>query len=374
LVDLDGDGKLDIISGSYHPGDLYLFRRLPDGNFAGGEILKDRHGKPLQFVAAVPFAADWNGDGVLDLIVGNIQGEVFYVPNEGTAKQPAFGSPRKLSADGKEIKAPHGDSGPAVADWDGDRIPDLIVACGDGSVVWYRNLGTAKEPKLGPGKTLVPASPEQAAWSGKLKDGEHGVRAKICVTDWNGDGKLDLLLGDLSTSQGEKPKLSKEDEEAAAKANKRRSEVIAEYSREGQAFLHAYQTVNATGTDEAKKSMQKLFSDLYRLANEASSYAEVPAKETPEAKTEREKNLSAARARLEKGAADVLTLDKAPPDETPEAKKERERKLLHSTVKFFTLQSEMSKLSQVAQKGQAPHQYHGHVWVFLRQGPVAVKP
>ncbi len=29
------------------------------------------------------------------------------------------------------------------------------------------------------------------------KPGQWGVRAKVCVTDWNGDGKLDLLLGDI---------------------------------------------------------------------------------------------------------------------------------------------------------------------------------
>ena len=34
-MDLDGDGRSDILSGSW-PGEIYFFRRLTDGSFAEG--------------------------------------------------------------------------------------------------------------------------------------------------------------------------------------------------------------------------------------------------------------------------------------------------------------------------------------------------
>ena len=46
-MDLDGDGKLDLISGSYDPGDLYLFRGLGRGKFAAREVIRDKSGKPV---------------------------------------------------------------------------------------------------------------------------------------------------------------------------------------------------------------------------------------------------------------------------------------------------------------------------------------
>ena len=106
-MDLDGDGHDDILSGSYWPGDLFLFRGKADGAFEKGEILKDLEGKNLSSgppwsspkkpemdsLAASPFAFDADGDGVLDLYVGNISGRVILIPNEGTAKKPALRPP-----------------------------------------------------------------------------------------------------------------------------------------------------------------------------------------------------------------------------------------------------------------------------------------
>lgn len=155
-MDLTGDGIPDIISGSW-PGELYLFRGLGKGQFAAGEPIQGRDGKPIKLgSASTVFAVDWDGDGKLDLLVGNIDGDVYLIPNESEAKQYVFGNPRKLEAAGKPIKVPHGDSHPVAADWDGDGKLDLLVGAGDGSVLWYRNTGTKQEAKLAAAQTLVP--------------------------------------------------------------------------------------------------------------------------------------------------------------------------------------------------------------------------
>lgn len=204
-MDLDHDGTLDILSGSW-PGEIYWFRGLGKGKFAAGATIKDFAGKAIEVgQAAAAFAFDWDDDGDYDLIVGNILGEVQLVVNEGTARASRFVARGFLEASGKPIKIEQGDAGPVVADWDGDKKPDLIVGCGDGSVVWYRNVGVSGSPRLAAAETLVPAS--MLGWKDDAlrKSGQWGARAKICVTDWNGDGKLDLLLGDICGGHLGKP-------------------------------------------------------------------------------------------------------------------------------------------------------------------------
>lgn len=265
-MDLDGDGQLDILSGSW-PGELYFFKGQGKGRFVAADKLKDRDNKVIKLgSASTVFAADWDGDGVLDLLVGDIGGHVWLVPNGGTAKKRVFGSPRKLEADGKVIQAPHGDSHPVLADWDGDGVPDLIVGCGDGSVRWYRNVGTPKVPKLAAAKVLVHESsfgkkfpPQPSA-----KD-QPCMRAKVCVVDWDGDGRLDLLLGDAGYMQTEAPKLTKEEAEAKEKAQEEYNKLCTEYQS-----LRAQQN--------------KLF--------------QVPPDEQPEAKAERQKKLKAVQEKL----------------------------------------------------------------------------
>jgi hypothetical protein len=187
-VDFDGDGKLDVISGSYSPGELYLFRGKGNGEFAKAEVIKDSYGKALNAGAAsAPFAVDWDGDGDLDLIIGNIDGVVALAVNNGTRQEPVYALPVPMRAADKPIKL-NGDAGPTVADWDGDGTPDLLVGDGAGQVVLYRGTNRQKNgiPRLMAGRVLVPGS-----------NGVTGMRMKLCVTDFNGDGKLDLLAGDI---------------------------------------------------------------------------------------------------------------------------------------------------------------------------------
>ncbi len=149
-------------------------------------------------VSTTVFAADWDADGDLDLLMGNVHGEVRLAVNVGTRKMPAYARTTQLALS-VDLSQHGGDSAPIVADWDADGRQDLLIGTGEGSVLWFRNVGSAQQPTLAGGKVLVEKSPFGSNWA-ERKAGQWGVRAKICVTDFNGDGRLDLLLGDSSGS------------------------------------------------------------------------------------------------------------------------------------------------------------------------------
>jgi hypothetical protein len=268
LVDLDGDGRTDVISGSW-PGEIYFFRRQPDGKFAAGVQLKGKDGKPLNVgSASAAFAADWLGNGKLDLIVGNVLGEIWLIPNESKDKELQFGTPRRLEADGKPIKL-SGDAGPVAVDWDGDGKFDLIVGADDGSVVWFRNTGSAKEPKLEAARELVGKSP--VGWGGDDKRGprDWGLRVKPCVFDWDGNGRLDLLLGDMCGGFNAKPSQTEQEKEEERNANDRLPELRKKW---GDAFQRYQKSEDAKDRDALRKEVQRLKDEIAAVQEIQSHY------------------------------------------------------------------------------------------------------
>lgn len=92
LGDLDGDGDLDMLVG-VASGDLYYFTNTPSGGLANFSLTQPEY-MNIQSIGsnAAPEIADVNGDGKLDLLIGEKLGYVSYFENTGTTSSAAFAS------------------------------------------------------------------------------------------------------------------------------------------------------------------------------------------------------------------------------------------------------------------------------------------
>lgn len=212
-MDFDGDGITDLISGSYDPGEVYLFRGKGKGELAARETITDKGGKP---VVRVPdqkdkvesfgswlALVDWDDDGDLDILLGGFDGSIVVRLNEGTRTKPAYATANVVptTTDGKPLKVPEHHANPVVVDWDGDGRWDIVSGCSDGGVYFFRNVGGKGKPAFDPPVALL--KPHDGVGYGEFLDIDEepkpGIRSQIAVCDYNGDGKPDLLVGDFCT-------------------------------------------------------------------------------------------------------------------------------------------------------------------------------
>lgn len=223
FVDLDDDGIRDFISSSYDPGTCFYFRGLPDHKFAAPVELKDKAGVPVrssvkqkqdyQSFGSFYAPVDWDADGDFDLLIGCFDGHLKLRLNEGDAKKYAFADENQtVEAGGKPLEVEK-HCCPVIADWDQDGLWDILAGSDAGSVTWFRNTGSKTAPQFAAGNTLISKHDgngyNQVIWN--EDEIVPGIRAQIEVVDYNQDGKLDLILGDFTTTYDFRKDLTKDE-------------------------------------------------------------------------------------------------------------------------------------------------------------------
>jgi hypothetical protein len=163
LVDIDGDGDLDLVvatSGDFETSmnirdRLVLYTNTPETStgravftLADSNFLNISSSNLMNNIIAT--FADLNGDGKPDLIMGMESGELLYFQNTSIGTSISF-APTASSLDSIDAGV---SSAPAFADLDNDGDLDLVVGNRNGILKYYENTGSnssmffASEPTI----------------------------------------------------------------------------------------------------------------------------------------------------------------------------------------------------------------------------------
>jgi hypothetical protein len=189
VVDYNLDGIKDLLVGTVDGNIMCYTGRESESTpqFPVHHFLRSQ-GKDIIDVGthAAPFMVDYNNDGNTDLLVGNGSGSILYYVNQGSSEDPLFGSPYVLEdAYGIPLSV-ESHSKPFLVDWDGDKKKDILLGSGSGTIYYYRNQGTDQSPLFSSPQLITTEERPLAV----------GSHASPFVADWDGDGAKDLLVGD----------------------------------------------------------------------------------------------------------------------------------------------------------------------------------
>lgn len=226
-VDWDGDGDIDIVSGNT-AGYIMFFENLSGRGvekpkWAAPKYL-EADGRPIRIMAGpngsiqgpceakwgytTLSVADWDGDGLPDLVVNSIWGKVVWHKNLGPRNAPKLAAARPVEVewDGPQPTLAYGwlrpqgkplltqwRTTPVVVDWNRDGLADLAMLDHEGYLALFqRERRDGKLVLLPPKRVFCDERGNPLRLNAGIA-GRSG-RRKLCIVDWDGDGKLDILV------------------------------------------------------------------------------------------------------------------------------------------------------------------------------------
>jgi len=210
-VDYEGDGDLDIViaiddwidygwdnaydkkgvwkNGPLH-GKVYLIEQTSTGKFEEPKPILAGGVEIDNYSISGSLFEDFDGDGDLDIILGEFLDRLTWIENTGSRSKPEYASPKFLKIKGKVLHLDLEMIVPNTADWDTDGDIDLIVGIEDGRVVFIENTG--KKDNDGP-VFKMPVYLQQEPEYLKF-----GALVTPVSTDWDDDGDEDLICGNTA--------------------------------------------------------------------------------------------------------------------------------------------------------------------------------
>ncbi len=190
--DLDGDGDIDMMIGDA-AGKLHYFENIAPSGQNADFVLAQSNYKGIDVGNfSAPCLVDIDRDGKLDLVVGEMSGNLNYYRNIGTAQVADFASSPTDAAWGGVDTEPDcctGWSVPTVFENPATGKYDLLVGSEKTNILYYEDI----ESELGGNFTL-----DDPAF-GNIKE---GFRSSIAVADLNGDNKPEYITGNLRGGLG----------------------------------------------------------------------------------------------------------------------------------------------------------------------------
>jgi len=223
--DWDGDGLDDILAGNT-AGQIAFIKNLGGSPVkwdapmlleANGEVIHIQAGPSgsIQGPAEAKWGyttlsvADWNHNGLPDLVVNSIWGKIIWYENMGTRTKPLLAAAKPIEVEWEgEVPKPEWNwwnpegkalvtqwrTTPVATDWTGDGLTDLVMLDHEGFLALYRREKRGDKLVLMPGERVFRMEGEESPL--RLNDGKAGKsgRRKMVIVDFDGDGRRDIIL------------------------------------------------------------------------------------------------------------------------------------------------------------------------------------
>ncbi|HVN37584.1 MAG TPA: FG-GAP-like repeat-containing protein [Myxococcota bacterium] len=189
LRDVDGDGDLDLVVGE-SLGEFFYFENTGSRTLPA-YVARTGTANPLNGQDVLTFSGpalvDLDGDGDLDVVAGGSYGTFFFYENALVRPTPRYVGPNPVPFDGTDVGS---FSSPAAGDLDGDGDPDFVASTsfGDGSIHYFQNIGSAVQPVV----------VERTGTANPFNGLNAGFNARLALADVDADGDLDLISGQNS--------------------------------------------------------------------------------------------------------------------------------------------------------------------------------